>query len=200
MSKEQREMMDSEDKLVGESGNPLTYLFRMVLGIKELKVNSSNWNARLTRFLNSPWSRVPKNSKDIGQERNNFNRAIAKAEVTFRTFQKAIQILGPVRYSMSIRMEMRGGKVFEVTTPMFKNPYADIDLLQNAFVPPSQSVSENDIDDYEREEEAIATAEDLQETMDAIPDYMEDRPVFTRPNRHRGDEVLRASLGDDEHD
>lgn len=198
MSKEQREMMDSKDKLVDETRHPLTILFRKVLAIPELRINSSTWNRLLTRFLQSPWSRVPKNAKDIGQERNNFNRAIAKSEITFRTFQKAIQILGPTRYSMSIRLEMRGGKVFEVSTGMCVNPYAEMDKLKNEFVPPSPSVSNNDIDDYESEEIAVATADDLQETMNEIPDYVEPLPVFRKRDRSKTDNVLRASMVDDD--
>lgn len=170
MSKEQREMMDSEDKLIKTSGNPLTWLFRMVLALPELKVNSVSWNSRLTRFLQSEWSRVPKNSKDIGQERNNFNRAISKNHITFRTFQKAIQILGPLRYSMSIRMEMRGGKVLEVTTPMFVNDFAKMDDLQSKYKTYGSEAANADIIDYNDEDnEAIATSDQFDETMGEIP-------------------------------
>ncbi|MNP88983.1 hypothetical protein D3C85_13770 [compost metagenome] len=194
MSKEQRDMMDSEDKRVDAAKSPLTHLFRMVLAIKELKVSSSNWNTRLTRFLHSPWSRVPKNSKDIGQERNNFNRAIARSQITFRTFQKAIQILGPVRYSMSISMEMRDGRVLKVETPMFLNPYADIDKLKSQFEERGEEVADADIEDYDREEEAIGTTDDLTETMERIPEIRKANVDPRSIDHHRAGDAIRRSL------
>lgn len=130
MSKEQVRMMNDDDKLIKEANNPLTDLFRRVL--KEMGVEAQAWNQRLTRFLKSPLSRVPKNAKDIGQERNNFNRAIAKRHITFKTFHKAIQILGPVKYSMSITMVMRDGNEIKVSTGMMENSYSKIDSLSAA--------------------------------------------------------------------
>lgn len=129
MSREQRKMMDAEDKLEGESANPLTKLFRRLLAAEQIK--PTTWNNRLTMFLNSAFSRVPKNARDIGQERNNFNRAIARPSMTWKTFQKAIQIMGCVQYRITIDMEWRGGRKTSVDIGWIKNPLSEIDRLSN---------------------------------------------------------------------
>lgn len=157
MSKEQQRMMEDRDKLLGETTHPLTKLFRLILrdwptggSDWEGGVEAKNWNMRLTRFLKSPLSRCPKNPKDIGQERNNFNRAIAKREITFKTFQKALQILGPVRYSMGVTLELRSGEVIRIETPMAKNPYAELDKLSAALTQTAMTpVHDIDIDEDE---------------------------------------------------
>lgn len=173
MSKEQVRMMNDGDKLIKEAGNPLTNLFRRVL--KEMRVETQSWNRRLTTFLQSPLSRVPKNAKDIGQERNNFNRAIAKRHITFKTFQKAIQILGPLKYSMSITMVMRDGKEVTVSTGMINNPYSQIDSL-NAVVTGKGLSPENDNVDYDEDTDADITDEAVDDMIHQIPS-----PVY--PNR-----------------
>lgn len=173
MSKEQVRMMNDGDKLIKEAGNPLTNLFRRVL--KEMRVETQAWNRRLTTFLQSPLSRVPKNAKDIGQERNNFNRAIAKKYITFKTFQKAIQILGPLKYSMSITMVMRDGKEVTVSTGMINNPYSQIDSL-NAVVTGKGLSPEHDNVDYDEGTDTDITDEAVDQMIHQIPS-----PVY--PNR-----------------
>lgn len=166
MSKEQVRMMNDGDKLIKEAGNPLTNLFRRVL--KEMRVETQSWNRRLTTFLQSPLSRVPKNAKDIGQERNNFNRAIAKRHITFKTFQKAIQILGPLKYSMSITMVMRDGKEVTVSTGMINNPYSQIDSL-NAVVTGKGLSPEHDNVNYDEDTETDITDEAVDDMIHQIP-------------------------------
>lgn len=129
MSKEQRKMMDADDKLVHLSANPLTKLFRGIL--LDRNIGSITWNRRLTMFLKSAFSRVPKNAKDIGQERNNFNRAVSRPSMTWKTFQKAVQVIGPVRYRITIDMEWRDKTITSVDTGFLKNPLAEIDRLSN---------------------------------------------------------------------
>jgi len=166
MSKEQRRMMDDENKLLQEARNPLTKLFRLIL--RELHIEAKPWNRRLTAFLSSPLSRVPKNAKDIGQERNNFNRAIAKPHITFKTFQKAIQILGPVRYSMSITMTMRDGREIHVTTDSFKNPYAKIDDLAATVSGKGMSPDMDNVDYDDEDDEHQVTEEAVAKMIDEI--------------------------------
>jgi len=169
MSKEQVRMMNDGDKLIKEAGNPLTNLFRRVL--KELHVETQAWNRRLTTFLQSPLSRVPKNAKDIGQERNNFNRAIAKRLITFKTFQKAIQIMGPVKYSMSITMIMRDGREVTVSTGLINNPYSNIDSLVSTVTGKGldPSLDNADYDEDEDEADTDITDEAVEEMIHQIP-------------------------------
>lgn len=184
MAKEQIRMMNDGDKLIKEAGNPLTSLFRRVL--KEMRVETQSWNRRLTTFLQSPLSRVPKNAKDIGQERNNFNRAIAKRHITFKTFQKAIQILGPLKYSMSITMQMRDGSEVTVSTGLINNPYSQIDSL-NATVTGKGLAPEFDNVNYDDDTDADITDEAVDEMIHQIPS-----PVY--PNRSPEDRERRARL------
>lgn len=185
MSKEQVRMMNDDDKLIKEAGNPLTNLFRRVL--KEMRVETQSWNRRLTTFLQSPLSRVPKNAKDIGQERNNFNRAIAKRHITFKTFQKAIQILGPLKYSMSITMIMRDGKEVTVSTGMINNPYSQIDSL-NAVVTGRGLDPENDNVDYDDDEtDPDITDEAVDEMIHQIQS-----PVFPHRSPDKRARIARA--------
>lgn len=146
MSKEQRRMMADKKKLVHESANPLTKLFRKVL--EERNIGSIQWNNALTKFLDGPMSRVPKNAKDIGQERNNFNRAIARTSMTWKTFQKAIQIMGCVRYRITIDMEWRSGERTTVDSGFVRNPLAEMDKLSN-----TKTVEELDPSFHEPDEE-----------------------------------------------
>lgn len=149
MSKEQVRMMSAEDKLVGEADSPLTKLFRLVL--KEMRMEPERWNKRLTMFLKSRWSRVRKTAKDIGQERNNFNRAISKRDITWKTFQKAVQISGPVEYSMGITMRFKDGSEITVSTGNLKNPLAELESLKAAVT--GVGDSRYDIIDYEDEDD-----------------------------------------------
>jgi hypothetical protein len=191
MSKEQRRMMDDKEKLLKEAANPLTYLFRKVL--LELGVEAKPWNRRLTAFLSSPLSRVPKNAKDIGQERNNFNRAIAKKEITFKTFQKAVQILGPQRYSMSITMIMRDGREVKIATEMFKNPYSAIDDLAAAIHGKGLS-PDADIADYTEDDDDSVTDEAVEEMIQQIESDDRFNPVDIRQPLKRPDPDKRSRL------
>ena len=187
MSKEQVRMMNDGDKLIKEAGNPLTNLFRRVL--KDMRVETQAWNRRLTTFLQSPLSRVPKNAKDIGQERNNFNRAIAKKYITFKTFQKAIQILGPLKYSMSITMVMRDGKEVTVSTGMINNPYSQIDSL-NAVVTGKGLGPENDNVDYDEGTDTDITDEAVDDMIHQISS-----PVYPNRSPEQRDRLSRVFSG-----
>jgi len=189
MSKEQQRMMEDRDKLLNEADNPLTYLFRKILrdwpagsGDWPSGVEAKNWNMRLTRFLNSHLSRCPKNPKDIGQERNNFNRAISKTQMTFKTFQKALQILGPLKYSMSVTLLLRNGEEITISTPMFKNPYAIIDELSSAVSNKDMS-PENDIEDYDQDQDLTADAVGRSIDQIQIPEGSEGQALVTRRRR-----------------
>lgn len=147
--------MEDPGKLIEESRSPLTTLFRMLLF--EKMIDASTWNSRVTRFLKSNLSDCPKNAKDVGQERNNFNRAVARDNITFRTFQKAVEIMGPVKYSMTITLEDRNGRQTQVTTPWIRNPLARLDELSSAVTPVRDaapiSINFTDIDSDEDDDD-----------------------------------------------
>lgn len=166
MAKEQIRMMSARDKLVGEARNPLTKLFRLLLS--ELQVSPESWNNRLTLFLNSRLSRVRKTAKDIGQERNNFNRAIAKNEITWKTFQKAVMIMGPAKYCMDIRLILRDGREVKVSTGFLENEFAKLDST-TAVITGKGMVPDHDINDYEEEDDGILlTVEEVDDAIDRL--------------------------------
>jgi hypothetical protein len=168
MSKEQVRMMIAKDKLVKEADNPLTKLFRLIL--VEVDMGPDRWNRRLTLFLKSRLSRVRKTAKDIGQERNNFNRAIAKREITWKTFQKAVQILGPLEYSMDATLILRDGRKIKVSSGRIQNPYTEIDSVQAMIG--GKMTSDQDIIDYDDDEDGqYITAEDVSEVVGQIVDH-----------------------------
>ncbi|MNW01232.1 hypothetical protein D3C71_1968410 [compost metagenome] len=103
-------------------------------------------------------------------------------------------MLGPVRYSISISMEMRDGRVLTVETPMFLNPYADIDKLKSQFEERGEEVADADIEDYDREEEAIGTTDDLTETMERIPEIRKANVDPRSIDHHRAGDAIRRSL------
>lgn len=193
MSKEQIRMMNAEDKLLGEVDSPLTKLFRSVL--IEMDMRPERWNNRLTAYLKSNWSRVRKTAKDIGQERNNFNRAISKREITWKTFFKAILISGPLRYSMSLTLTLRDGRVITVSTGDLPNPLADIDSLQKTIAGkqnPSHDITdyetESDEQYYDADEDAdIVTMTQLTDTIDELPSS-----PANRAKRQRRSEIIAA--------
>lgn len=123
MSKEQKDMMRAVDKMTDDPRlSPLTYLFRSAL--RELKMEPQRWNSLLTSHLWHPASPCAKNAKDVGQERNNFNRAIARPQITARTFIRGIEILGPESYSMTLTMNMPDGRTISIQTKDIKPPFS----------------------------------------------------------------------------
>lgn len=105
MSKELRKLLDTPDKRVKEAKNALANLFRRISA--DLGVGSIKWDQKVMRYLNSPLSRTPKNAKDIGQDKNNLNRALAKDQLTYNNFIKFLMILGPKRIKITISMEWK---------------------------------------------------------------------------------------------
>lgn len=180
MSKEQKRLMEDPGKLVNESRSPLTSLWRLLL--VERNVESAEWNRRLTRLLWSHLTNCPKNAKDVGQERNNFNRAIAKEQVTFRTFQKGVQTLGPAKYSMSITLQYPDGTITKVDTPWFKNPWVAMDKLGPALTGEGLT-PEYDLPGFDDSDgfESALTDNHVGQKIDEIPDEDTDlRPKASR--------------------
>jgi|SRR5690606_27215402 len=108
MSRELKSMLEDKDKKYMESTNALAALFRKIL--TDYNVTPMYWNDIVTRFFRSRYSKVAKNSKDIGQERNNFNRAMARPKITWNNFIRALMIMGPESVDIRITMNWKKGK------------------------------------------------------------------------------------------
>ena len=61
----------------------------------------------MTRYLLDPRNGIANNSRQKSSERNNFNRAISKATMTWKQFIKAIRFLGVVGFETEVRLRWR---------------------------------------------------------------------------------------------
>lgn len=55
--------------------------------------------------------------------------------MTWKTFQKAVQVMGCIRYRITIDMEWRNGSTTTVDTGYINNPLANIEKLTNRQAP-----------------------------------------------------------------
>lgn len=109
MSKELKQLLDAPDKRIRQATNALANLRSRICA--DLGIGSIVWDRKIMRYLNSPLSRTPKNAKDIGQDKNNFNRALAKESLTYNNFIKFLMILGPKKIRITISMEWKNEQV-----------------------------------------------------------------------------------------
>ena len=123
MNKNLSRILDSADKRAGETNNLLARLLRQIMA--DLAITPIEWNKLINRYYHSRYSRARKNARDIASDKNNFNRAIAKEQVSWRNLFKAICIFGPKSIKLTIEFEWSNGKG---TTHSVKttNPMADL--------------------------------------------------------------------------
>jgi len=129
MSKEFKRLLETEDKKINSSRNALSKLFRDILAYHD--VRPMKWDALVTRYFRSPFSRTPKNAKDIGQDKNNLNRALAKDALTWNNFFKALMILSPKTIEITITMEWPNRNVRSEHKVLIPNPVAELDNIHN---------------------------------------------------------------------
>lgn len=128
MSKELKRLLDSPDKKVKEAENALANLFRKIVG--DHHISTLKWDFLVTRYLRSSLSRTAKNAKDIGQDKNNLNRALAKNAITYNNFIKALMIMGPSTIKITITMDWKNNKT-TVNEVEIVNPVAELDNTED---------------------------------------------------------------------
>ena len=124
MSKELNDVFKARDKLIREAENEPAKLFRLIAC--ELDVGVMKWNQLVTRYFKSRFSSTPKNPKEIGQDRNNFNRALARPRVTWNNFIKALMILGPQKIEINIKLHWKRNRI-TTHTVIVDNPLTELD-------------------------------------------------------------------------
>jgi hypothetical protein len=129
MSKELKNLLSSQDKMVDKVRSPLVKLFRTIL--YDHNVTPMQWDNLVNRYLRSHLSRTPKNARDISQDKNNLNRAIAKETMSWNHFLKSIMILGPVSIRINIQLGWRNGKTTEHAVDI-NNPLAELDNIESS--------------------------------------------------------------------
>ncbi len=126
MNKDLSRILVSADKRAGETNHLLARLLRQVMA--DLAISPIEWNELINRYYRSRYSRTRKNARDIASDKNNFNRAIAKEQVSWRNLFKAICIFGPKSIKLTIEFEWSNGKS---TTHHVKTSNPMADLVEN---------------------------------------------------------------------
>lgn len=124
MSRELKTLLEDKDKKIPEAKTALSKLWRQIL--RDHNVGVARWNQLVQEFFRSKYSRTAKNTKDIGQDRNNLSRAIAKDDVSWYNFMRALMILRPVTIKIDITLTWRNNKA-TVHTVEIRNPVAELD-------------------------------------------------------------------------
>lgn len=124
MSRELKTLLEDKDKKIPEAKTALSKLWRQIL--RDHNVGVARWNQLVQEFFRSKYSRTAKNTKDIGQDRNNLSRAIAKDDVSWYNFMRALMILRPVTIKIDITLTWRNKKS-TVHTVEIRNPVAELD-------------------------------------------------------------------------
>lgn len=125
MSRELKTLLEDKDKKIPEAKTALSKLWRQIL--RDHNVGVARWNQLVQEFFRSKYSRTAKNTKDIGQDRNNLSRAIAKDDVSWYNFMRALMILRPVTIKIDITLTWRNKKS-TVHTVDIRNPVAELDV------------------------------------------------------------------------
>lgn len=114
-------MLNDKNKNKESSGSLLTTLFRQIL--KDNAVLPTQWYDMCNRYYRSPLSTVKKNTKDIGQARNNLSRVIAMDLISWKTFIRAVSILGPKSIKLTCELDWGNGRVTKSSATMGNDVY-----------------------------------------------------------------------------
>lgn len=98
-------IFEDEDKCSHLAENILSKILLGVLA--RTNVRLKDWNQLVDDYNRSPLSKSNKSSKDISQERNNFNRATFNFRTTWANFWKAIQILLPMEIEVDFKLRWK---------------------------------------------------------------------------------------------
>lgn len=109
MSKDFRALLKDEDKKTNESKSLLTTLFRKMLS--DLDITPSRWNDLCNKYFRSGFSSVRKNSRDVGNARNNLSRLVAADNISYNNFIRSIKILRPLKIKLTLELTWRNGLV-----------------------------------------------------------------------------------------
>ncbi len=107
MSKRLNDLLNDKTKGKSRSKSLLTTLFRQILD--DLAIMPTQWYELCNKYYRSPVSTVKKNTRDISQARNNLSRVITEDNISWKTFIRAVCILGPRSIKLTCKLEWRNG-------------------------------------------------------------------------------------------
>lgn len=102
MSKDLKKVLDSKDKNIGTSKSSLTQLFRKILF--DHGIGNQQWYNLSTRYFRGVSTNRNKTTRQINQDRNNLNRALAKPKIQWSNFITALRILRPDEIEFTVKL------------------------------------------------------------------------------------------------
>lgn len=120
-----KDLMRDKEKKLSETEHLLARLFRKILA--ERGILSSEMDQLIDRY----YRKIHTNRHGdvdilkVNQDKSNLTRALAKDTLPWRRFETVIQILGPSKYFLTLKMEGADGTVYEHTVGT-KNRYASL--------------------------------------------------------------------------
>jgi hypothetical protein len=127
-------LLNSSDKKENEARNVLSKLFRRIC--RECNILPSRYDMLMKKYLDDPRNKIPKEGKKRSSDRNNLNKELARDDMTYNTFLKALRLLAPERVKLTVSLEWRAGIVTEHAA-VFK--VKDIDTTEQ-----EETISDNE--------------------------------------------------------
>lgn len=111
-----QDLLNTDDKRVGEARGVLSVLFRQLLVV--LNIDGWMWDKLMRRYLLDPRNGIQNNSRDRSSARGNLNKELKRDDMTWRVFLKSLNFLDFVRVEFSIKATVKSGKSYTVTAKL----------------------------------------------------------------------------------
>jgi len=139
MNKELRDIFHDHEFKLRDANNVPAKLVRKILC--EIGMTPKKWDELVNEYYKSPYCPVPRNKIAIASDKNNFNRSIAKNDVSWAKAMRVLLILCPVRITVSIKLQWRSGTVTEHSQSV-QNPMKKL-IEKSSFEPEAEALNMN---------------------------------------------------------
>lgn len=123
MSRELLRLLESEDKGVKESRDPLARLFRQLM--LDTKTNMAGLDELIRNWLKDPHNNIPDNGKARSTERGNIMQEIARPNMTMKVFLKRLRLFPIVRVRLILEAEWQNKAVTHTVVQVKLNEELD---------------------------------------------------------------------------
>lgn len=202
MSNDIHSLLRSDDKDLPLAKNMPAAFFRKI--VADLNVTPQKWDAAMRRYLNDPKIHAHLSTGRKSSERSNWNRALAKPTMTWKTLRRGIDILGPQQVTLELSLVWDSRIQLPHKPPTFieytpnrqyddlKRLYQDI-LVDIGFTP---KIWNRLIDRYlNRKQRLLSNPVDRSTERGNINKSLLDTPSFTWGNLMKGLAVVGAERG-----
>lgn len=166
-------LLGQSDKGKGKTqgaGGVLSRLWRQML--KDLGVNIQRWNDLMYNFVTDPRNGYPSNKRDQQSARGNLVKELARDQMTWKVFMKALRFLGVKDVTIAIECNFHNGrrsvhstKVDFLTTNVSTQATPPVQPAPNAFM---EAVRAEPTPAHLRK-----AAEELEQDLDMVPIFLE---------------------------